>query len=273
MILLSFTGCKKDNLKSSIPSYIYINEITLTTNYATEGTANEKIVDAWVYLDDNLVGVYELPVKFPVLASGNHKIQIRPGIKENGVSNTRKIYPFYNTYEAYLTLTPNKIDTIYPTTTYRSNTVFEWMEDFENPGISFTYHSNSDTIFEKVNDANTLEGVNSGKVYLETTMDFFEAHSPVFSNMNASANNPVYLEINFKNNVPVLTGMYVDNTQLRGYYLNTTTTWNKVYLNLTDMITENPQASAFKFYIGYSKQTSTVSNPEFYIDNIKLVHF
>ena len=49
LFILAITcfSCAKDDYESQIPSYISINDITLTTNYATEGSASEKITDAF----------------------------------------------------------------------------------------------------------------------------------------------------------------------------------------------------------------------------------
>ena len=69
-ILLLISGvicssCSKKDLEAEIPAYISIDDITLTTDLATQGSAAENITDAWVFINDNLVGVYELPATFP----------------------------------------------------------------------------------------------------------------------------------------------------------------------------------------------------------------
>ena len=50
-----------NELDLGIPNYLIIEEINVNDNT----TAN--ITDAWVYVDDNLIGVYELPANFPTL--------------------------------------------------------------------------------------------------------------------------------------------------------------------------------------------------------------
>ena len=79
-------------LDLGIPNYLIIEEINVDDNT----TAN--ITDAWVYVDDNLIGVYELPANFPTLEEGIHKVRIRAGIKDNGISGIRIPYPFYSSY-------------------------------------------------------------------------------------------------------------------------------------------------------------------------------
>mgnify|MGYP001300362070 CR=1 FL=1 len=58
IILSSIISCTKED--NNIPAYIKIDNITLNDN------STHKITDAWVYIDDNLQGVYELPANFPL---------------------------------------------------------------------------------------------------------------------------------------------------------------------------------------------------------------
>ena len=68
--------------KTDIPSYIEINSIIHTAD-SMEGAPHHNITDVWVYVDDNSIGTYELPAKFPILYEGNHEIKIRAGIDES----------------------------------------------------------------------------------------------------------------------------------------------------------------------------------------------
>ena len=70
------------------PAYIKINDIELNNS------STDKITDAWVYIENQLQGVYELPAKFPVLETGVKEIRIKAGIKNNGISSSRVFYPF-----------------------------------------------------------------------------------------------------------------------------------------------------------------------------------
>ena len=80
ILILLVISCKKD--VNNIPSYVSINSIALSSD------ATDNITDAWVYIDDNLQGVYELPANFPVLAEGKHSLRVRAGIKDNGIAGT-----------------------------------------------------------------------------------------------------------------------------------------------------------------------------------------
>ena len=89
LFLLILLSCEKVDT-NTIPGFIKINDISLNSNIST------NITDAWVYIDDNLQGVYELPTNFPILEEGIHKLRIKAGIKDNGIGGTRIPYPFYS---------------------------------------------------------------------------------------------------------------------------------------------------------------------------------
>lgn len=267
VILFAYSSCSKEDLEAEVPSYISIEKFTLTTTGTTEGTNSHNITDAWVYIDNDLVGVFELPAKFPVIKEGNVKLDVYPGIKENGISERRAKYLFYEAYSQQITLEKNKTLALTPTTKYTSGTTFYWMEDFESASLPFSYHSSSDTIVYKTTN-DIFEGGYSGKVSLIPGMDFFECYTPTFSTLPRNG-KPIFMELNFKCNQPVLVGLYADSDQIGIFYLNTTDTWKKIYLNFTEPIITRPNASEYKIFFGFQ---SKVDYPEFVIDNLKIVH-
>lgn len=273
---ITFFSCSKEDLEAEIPAYISIDKFTFTTDPTTQGTDSENITDAWVFIDDNLVGVYELPANFPVLKKGNVEIQVFAGIKENGISASRTRYLFYSGHTEQITLLENETVVINPTITYTAETKFEWIEDFESAGLTFSYSTGSDTVINKTN-TDVFEGTNSGRAFLTTNMDFIEAISPLISGstIRKSIGTTVFLELNFKTNEPVLVGLLADNDQAGLVYLNTTEEWKKIYINLTDAINSKPSATNFQVFFGIQETITTPfisANPEFFLDNIKLVH-
>lgn len=278
-ILLLFIGivfctCSKEKYEATIPTYITINDITLTTNQSTEGAATENITDAWVFVNEDLMGVYELPATFPVLKEGDVEIKVFGGIKDNGVSLHRKRYLMYDPYVQNVNLVPGEIIELNPTVTYNAGVQFKWMEDFENASLSFLYHPASDTVvFKQNNSINT--GTYSGEVFLDAGMNFFEATSIAYNDIPRSL-TPVYLEMDFKTNEPLLVGVYHDNEQYGVVTLNTTDEWTKIYINLTDVISYRQSNTAVKVFFGIQETSSNpflTSNPNIFIDNIKLMHY
>ncbi len=257
-----------------MPVYISIDSITLTTNYANEGSASSNITDAWVFVNDDLVGVYELPATFPVLKEGNVEVKVYGGIKDNGISASRARYALYDPHVEQVNLVKGETIKITPSISYNPDVKFSWLEDFENASLSFLYTSGSDTTINK-QSTTVKEGNYSGLIYLEDHMDFFEATSIAYSNLPRSG-VPVYFEMDFKTNEPLLVGIYHNQDAFAIVTLNTTDEWKKIYINLTEMISSRQSASDVKVFFGMLDSSSDpflTSNPQIYIDNLKLVHY
>ena len=79
--LLIISACQKEETPNTIPAYLKIDTITLDENNTTT-----NITDAWVYINDQLQGVYELPATFPVLKNDTQTLRIKAGIKLNGIA-------------------------------------------------------------------------------------------------------------------------------------------------------------------------------------------
>jgi len=60
--VLIFSACESKH-EDGVPSYIHIERIGLVT-VDGQGTASHKITDAWVYIDNILIGAFELQLHF-----------------------------------------------------------------------------------------------------------------------------------------------------------------------------------------------------------------
>jgi hypothetical protein len=279
VVICTFVSCEIINPEEQIPSYIRIDSISLSTQANPEyGSNSHKISDAWVYIDDQLIGAFELPAKFPVLWEGKHTVTIKAGIKVNGIAATRAIYPFYQPYVVSMNLIKGGIITINPTVTYFPSTVFEWKEAFEDGGISLAKTLFSDTTIDNTpnNDPEVFEGNYSGVVHLDATHDFFQC-TTINSYELPRADNPVMLEMNYKTNEKIMVGLYAHSAsqteRLEILNINSSNTWNKIYINLNNAInrsTINPDNFQVFFEV---QKSSDVSSSEILFDNIKLVHF
>jgi len=275
VFIVSFYSCEMMNPEEEIPSYIHIDQFTLNTQ-SDQGSNSSKITDAWVYVDDQIVGAYELPATIPILSEGNHEVMIKAGIKVNGISETRAIYPFYKPYKISLNLIPDSIITINPTITYYSETVFQWKEAFEDGGVTIENTIFSDTLIEKTSDPlYVFEGNYSGIVHLDANHTVYEGKS-ITSYDLPSGSNPVFLELNYKTENEVYIGLFA-NTSTESddvgiLHLNKTDTWKKIYINLLNAINNSTNATDFQVFFRIDK-SSDVSNPVILFDNIKLVHF
>ncbi len=278
ILLLSLltVSCSKNSYKADRPSYIEISSIDLTTNFATEGSNSHGITDAWVFVDDVSIGTYELPATFPLLEEGTHRITIFAGIKVNGISIDRGIYPFFKPYELSLDLITGTTSTLNPTVSYYSGIEFAWKEDF-NLGHSMVKSGLSDTMFILMSiDTLPALGANSAVIFLDQNNSYFEARTSqkYFTPPQGFA---VYLEISYKTTNVFSVGVYkntVTGTEKVNPFLNirANSAWNTMYIELTDYMKVHTDAISFEVYFSAALETG-LSSSTIYIDNAKLIHY
>ncbi len=280
--LLLSTSCRKMAGDQTVPAYLKIDSVSINTFYPSEGSPSAKITDVWVYVDDQQMGVFELPAKFPLLFAGKHKLEIRPGIKLNGISSTRVPYPFYQPIimEDFEFFPDSVMDLGTVETVYYQNLKFIWMEDFESSVISIIEAETSDTTLERTNPADNPEAFlsehsrYSGKIVLTKDRPAFMAYT--FNEFDLPKDDsPVMLEMNFKTDHVLLIGVLVDNPADYSWeelvYLKETDQWNKIYINVGPVTSRNPNALGFKIYFS-AILNSSEENAEIFLDNIKLIY-
>lgn len=274
IIIVFLSSCEIINPEEEIPSYIHLDKIDLITDYPTQGSNSHKISDAWVYLDNNLIGVFELPVTLPALAEGKHNLSIKAGIIINGIASSRTAYPFYTVYEQEIELIRQNTFNIDPTVSYLPAATFTVLEDFESAGITWEETSASDTLLNKVYGTDVFEGTSSGAAYLDESRSLFECvSSEKYSLPKGGA--PLYLELNYKGSNTLTVGIFSYTLsqiiQKPVLYLNPTSEWKKIYLDLSTAVSSEVNALEYQVFIGALKDEGLVAS-EIYIDNIKLVH-
>ena len=267
LILLVFASCQKEDAVG-IPAYIKIENI-----YLGENDSNSTITDAWVYVNGQLQGVYELPAKFPVLEEGNANIKVYAGIKNNGIASDRVIYPFYSSDTTNKVLTINASTEIYPTVNIKEN-IDGQFDDFDN-GYSF----NSDTCFQ------VLSGGPYGKY---GSLSLSDSDSILITEINyqdfplsfdnvPQQGSPTYMELDYKNNTSFLVGMYINfpnsPTLEKGLlWINPKEDWNKIYIDLTQTVSEAIGAETFSIFVKMQRDTNLDEN-KLYFDNIRIIHY
>lgn len=262
------SGCDLINPDEQVPSYIEINDITVNEDFS-------QVTDAWVYVDDYLVGVYDLPAHFPVLKSGDVDIAVRPGIRVNGIAVTRGYYPFYKEWDASATLTEGQTTVLSPETEYVSGLDIAWSEDFETVSLTMQPHDTSTMNFIKTDTVSDAPSLIVGAIPLGPdslfsveTIDQFELPS----------SGPVYLELSYKTEIPFELAWRVQNLQTmvirdnRIYQFSATDEWQHIYIYLTNFIAEN-NGDVSRFQILFGAFNAEDEIKYIYLDNIKLIHF
>ncbi len=281
---LMLNSCIKNNPD---PSWIEITPWTLVANSNSQyptGELTHSFSDAWVYVNDELIGVFQVSdtVKIPVLKSGAVNIKIYPAIRNNGVSATKKTYPFVERYEINTTLVQNQTLQINPVTRY-SPTVRFAIEDFEDPAIKLVNDPNSATQMSQGNDPAILKWGNYyGFVNLNQADTTWIAYTN-FESVN-EANLPrgqeVYLEIDYYNTNNVVTGLlWISTSSIKNntnYQLNdqdpSTVKWKKIYIDLKELVSNAPAGNYFEQSFSAMLDVGDTEGL-IVIDNIKVVHF
>ena len=275
-----FESCDIINPEEEIPAYVYIDTFSLTTT-GIQGTDSELITDGWFSAGQDFLGAYDLPALVPVLQLGETEITLEPGIKDNGISLSRDLYPFYQAYKITLDLQPNVVDTIKPVTTYRSDTKFAFVEDFESENQQFREIRIGDIEHRvKLESEDAFEGATSGVITLDENQSLVEiATAQRFTGLT-DVGVFVYLEVNYKSDVPVLFGIIghsgSSNEALYDAGFLPTDSWSKIYFNLSPLFFEgiyDEYQIVLQAAIPIENGQLTRSSAKVWLDNVKLLHF
>jgi len=276
---LGLSSCEVINPEEDIPSFIQIDKITVDAHHG-QGTDSAYIVDSWVYIDDQLIGAFQLPAVIPILHQGVQNIEIRSGVLLNGIAATRTINPFYAYQKKSVELIPDSIVFIDVKTTYNPLTKFVWnslgQEGFEEGGISIDSVKGSSVKIEKTTEE-VYEGTYSGHIHLDKDHKYYIGQSTKKFTLPRGG-QAVILEINCKNTSNhFVIGMFVEAADGKVTIVNHLTVnpgqkWKKLYVNFTELVMQYPQASNFRvFFTAELEPTNTTT--DIYLDNIKLIHF
>jgi hypothetical protein len=276
-------GCNYNN--PPIPAYVYVESINFVQrDPAREGSASQKITDAWLSVDGQLLGVKETPMLVPVILSDNggnpNTISVRSGIDDNAQSSAKIDYSMLTRYVETRYLKPGQVDTIRAITRYDTSVTIILVDDFESTGGAFGTEIDGDTATKmvKVSGAEAFEGQYSGRLLVDTPHLTVEvANNILFSNLQTLAQaSPVYIEFNYKTDVAIEVGLiaHYSNGATRTFYkggVNPRTGWSKAYFNLTNEVFA---AAASSYTVVFKVANySRLPSPKAYIDNVKLLHF
>lgn len=270
-IILS--ACVKNNPE---PVWLSLDKWTV----ANQSDKMHNFSDVWVYVDNKVIGVFELPCKIPVLTSGNKKIQLYPTIRNNGISATKKIYPFCEPVVLQMDLEPGKTYSIPLQTAYYADAQFVFTEDFSSNTIALDTDDISNASITVGSDPDIAQspGNGYGHIHLTTSDSLWLGYT--IENMDLPSGEEVYLEIDYRNSNSLLTGVLAisssDTEENPNISLNSqdpsTMIWKKIYIDLKEIISYSTSAEYFKIYLRALLDNGDTEG-DIYIDNINVVHF
>lgn len=277
---LIFTQCNKSKLQAPAPFYLNVPSVSVYT-LNNQGTSNHKITEIWVYENGQYKGAYPIGRNIPI-TSTSAKLKLFAGIKKDGLSAVRIIYPFYAPVEIDTNVRVNEIIFRPLSFQYKTGIHFKWLEDFENfggiGGITIIKGTGSDTnliIIDKSNNpsADVFEGNKCMLIAVDNNKPYAYVQS---ANTYTLSYDATYLEINYKCNQTFEIGLFSGIlTKSVINLISTSGKWNKIYIDLTPYLsllggtpTNNSIGLYFKVY-----KANDVSQGEILIDNIKLISY
>ena len=283
LLLIPFLiSCEGKN--ESIPAYIHVNTVDFKyENVSTLGNGGTAITDVWVYSNDDLLGVFELPATIAVAAAGTHKITLAGGIKLNGISATRERYPFYERWNSTVDLKP--LDTAYlaPVVQYYKETGISFYENFENVVTTIDTTSSSDVALVRTQVINQPKYLDRyvGLATLDANHKGFKAYNTDFFIPPVTSSLPIYLELDYKCNQEfVVSAIIIQPGQpaqefpiisLRSTEKDGKIEWRHIYVDLTDYYLGQTNATGFGFsFTAYYNSGNTEGL--IYLDNPKVVN-
>jgi hypothetical protein len=277
---LLFSACVKNNEK---PVWISIDHWVLdpSDNPVDDmGQLTQNFSEVWIYVDNKIIGVFELPCKVPVLVSGNKKLQLYPAIRNNGIAATKKVYPFCKPVETTMEFVPGQTYTFTPHTKYYDN-VRCWKEDFSTNSFEVATDENYSTAAIQLGndpDIALSPGNQYAQILLTTSDSLWIGYTT--GELDLPGGQEVYLEIDYRNTNSMLTGVLgISSSEIKQnpYILLNgqsadAVVWKKMYIDLKEIVSYSTTADYFEIYIR-ALIDSGHTEGEIYIDNIKVVHF
>jgi hypothetical protein len=267
--LTILAGCVEEN---AVPAYLSLSPFTLTVK-GEEGTAQHKISDAWVYVDGQSIGIFELPATVPVVDLGNRSVEIAPGIRNNGTRSNPIIYPMVSFLRTTAEFKAADTVRLALKTNYLAGLKFWIVENFE-AGNSLRINREVGGTPPSVNIvSNGFEGKGAE---IKLTKDSPLMEKAILTKAQLPANAvATFLEMHYKTESPLEVAIWGTSSSNQAgittakIILRPNTDWNKIYINLTqeakDMRMTDYQVS-FRSLLPDTLQQATIL-----LDNIKLI--
>ena len=265
-----FLGSCKKHVPADKAFFLQSSSVGVTTStIINQGSGTHNITDFWLYTNGKFQGVYPVGSIMPIISKGERtKINLFGGIKNNGISNTRLSWVFYNFITIDTLVENGKIINRPINFTYNSNTIFDWLEDFEGSGISLINSAVSQTTLVPVLQPEALDN-KSIKMQLTGSQTMGLAESSISYVLPTGSSN-VYLEIDYKSNQEFEVGLIGSSDDLKpAIYVTPKDNWSHIYIQLSNAVSSGNVSSSYRVYF---RMVKTADYPVLYLDNIKLMH-
>jgi hypothetical protein len=265
--LLSLSSCKKYK-PANAAFLINVSEIKVTPQ-AGQGTGSHLITDVFVYNNGKFQGAYPVGNSFPVVTNNNSvKISVFAAIKNNGISDRRLPWNFYEVIEFDTLVESGK--TINRTFNFRYNAAvtFTWMENFDAMGTSLIKSAVSEATVSTFLGAGAFEGY-SAIIALSNNQIIAQVESGSLQFVPLSNSN-VYLELNYKCDREFTVGTMVNGNYKSAITVSPKTDWHKIYIQLSEVV--NAFSTPYQKIVFRMTKEAGSGEAKLYLDNIKLMY-
>ncbi len=275
-VVMLFFGCIKEQQKVS---WLKIEKWDLVANPLAQndqGELTHNFNQVFLNMNGKVLGAFELPAKVPILAEGKQNFVLLPGIANNGISSTKKRYPFVEPYSVEFELVLEDTVTMYPVTRYYDNIQF-LIEDFENPAPKLIADENSVAQIVRGSDSEYLEWGNFfGRIDLNDQDSIFFGYTNFGYNL-PKQNREVYMELDFMNTNTIATSVisfsatsFYDDIHMQ-LMPREEEEWRHIYLDLREIVSFRNQATVNEQ--GFMAILDEKGTEKFvFLDNIKIVY-
>jgi hypothetical protein len=270
IVLPAINSCKKLNRPEQIPSYITVPSAAFTCDQVNQGTQHQIFSDVWAFKGDDFLGCFPIGSRIPVLAEGETQMKFRAGIKHCGIGDLRSIYGPGQFYTTSLNLKKSEVQTVVPEFTYFSGITFTKIESFSAPGTFLAQTPSSNTMLTIYNGPEALPGEGAcAYVHLNDTDQVFDVESSAAHSYIQGAT--AWLEMDYKSTRDFSVAVSDGNISIRpACGIQSSETWKKIYVNLTDALNSPSTLSNFYFVV-HAAVPGDGSTADIYFDNIKII--
>jgi hypothetical protein len=274
-----FLSCNIINPSEGIPAYIKVDTVIVKVTNFDQGSASHNMTCVKLNVAGTTLGYFQMPTMTPCLTTGLQSLFLEPGFELNGIAASREVYPFFKPYTGtgQIDFVAGQVITIIPTTTYKAECKFPWIEDFEDAGVSFEYPAYSDTTIKNQNET-VREGRYSGAIYMDKNNKFFEAYSSTdFEIPNVSSE--ALIEFDYLSNTPLEFGIYLLENGVAAWnslmIIRPSDHWNRIYIDIHTTLESDDNTTAELFRPGFRAgwDSTGLAKQSIFMDNLKLIHF
>ncbi|KXK39976.1 MAG: hypothetical protein UZ09_BCD002000659 [Bacteroidetes bacterium OLB9] len=272
---ITWSSCGITDHEMPIPFYLELGE-PVTFEPRTEIQGTNKITEAWVFVDNQILGVYPLPGKVPIQWEDKEMdIKILAGIRNSGMNDYPVFYPFFKDIGFQLKPEPNGIYPVDMKFRYIDDCKLSVYENFESSNIFEFDLDNKPETSMVLTDEEACTGRQCGMVVLNSGNRFVEvgALTQVLKGQNARGKS--YVEFDYKGDGEIAVGIAKSQNGViiikYILFVPAKKEWNHIYADFTDIISPNDFES-YRMILAFSK-TGINQESKVYIDNYKHIHF